>query len=224
MFNYKKMNSNFFLNGFFVTGTDTNIGKTIVSAVLVNKLNANYWKPIQCGKDEENLTDSQKIKNLLNLENHKIYPETYVLSNPLSPNIAAKKENVIIDLEKLKKQKIEQNKFTIVEGAGGLLVPINEKYLVIDMIKYFKLPVILVAKTELGTINHTLLSLEVLANRSQQIKGIIFVGKNHQDTIQTIKYFSKEILSCEVKVLGVINLVNKINKNNIIEFGNLIKI
>lgn len=218
------MNSNFFFNGFFVTGTDTNIGKTIVSAVLVNKLNANYWKPIQCGKDEKKLTDSQKIKNLLNLESHKIYPETYVLNNPLSPNIAAKKENVNIDLEKLKKQKIEQNKFTIVEGAGGLLVPINEKYLMIDMIKYFKLPVILVAKTELGTINHTLLSLEVLANRKQQIKGIIFVGKNQYDTIQTIKYFSKEILNCEVKVLGVINLVNKINKNNIIEFGNLIEI
>lgn len=217
------MNSNFF-NGYFVSGTDTNIGKTIVCAVLINKLNANYWKPIQCGKDEKNLTDSQKIKKLLNLENHKIYPESYVLNNPLSPNIASKKENVIIDLEKLKKHKIEQNKFTIVEGAGGLLVPINEKYLVIDMIKYFQLPLILVAKTELGTINHTLMSLEVLANRKQQIKGIIFVGKNNLETIQTIKYFSKIILSYEVKVLGVINLVNKINKSTIIEFGNLIEI
>ena len=148
-------------NGFFISGTDTNVGKTIVSAILVNKMNAIYYKPIQCGLDEKGRKDSDVIKHLC--VNHTILNEAYFFKEPVSPNIAAKKEKKKIMVSHLL-NKISNNleKQIIVEGAGGISVPITKKYLMIDFIKLSNLPLILVARTSLGTINHTLLSLNLI--------------------------------------------------------------
>ena len=153
------------VKGFFITGTDTNIGKTIISAILVNKLQGIYWKPIQCGTDSFGKKDSEIIQKLC--EKKQIIEEFFFLKNPLSPNIAADIENIKIKMNDFKGfQKFNFKNKIIIEGAGGLNVPINKSKLMVDLIKFLDLPVILVSRTKLGTINHTLMSLEIIKKKS----------------------------------------------------------
>ena len=163
---------------FFVTGIDTNIGKTIVSAILVEALNADYWKPIQSG--DLHYSDTDKVKALVN-EKINLHPETYRLNNPLSPHASAKLDNISISLDSFQLPKTNNN--LIVEGAGGLLVPINEDgdYLS-DIIEKLGMEIILVSKNYLGSINHTLLSIAYLKSKGISIKGIIIVGEKNESS------------------------------------------
>lgn len=181
----------------FVTGTNTNIGKTVVSAILVAGLKAGYWKPIQSGINEppEAPTDSSWIKSKLNLSPARINAESYLFQMPASPHLAAAAEGRQVSLQKILQDYREidskQNKQQlIIEGAGGVLVPINENDLLIDLIKALKIPVLVVAGAKLGTINHTLLTVEALKSRSIPILGIVINGERHSPVRGTIESFS----------------------------------
>ena len=162
------------LKGYFISGNDTNVGKTIVSSVLVNKLKAIYFKPIQCGKNEFFETDSDVVKKFC--PNTEIIPETYFFKDAVSPNIASEKEKRRIYIEKiLNVKKKKYFKKIVIEGAGGLQVPINDKFFMSDLAKKINLPLILVCRTSLGTINHSLLSIELIKKKNK-FKGFGFCG------------------------------------------------
>jgi dethiobiotin synthetase len=168
--------------GFIVTGTDTNVGKTVFAAALTNALGAKYWKPIQAGLDGE--TDAECVRKLANLSQDRMLPEAYRLAMPASPHRAAEAEGIEISPAKLKLPDVDGP--LVVEGAGGLMVPVNRQTLMIDVFASWRLPVVLVARTALGTINHSLLSIEALNGRNIPILGIAFIGDEIGDTERTI--------------------------------------
>ena len=208
---------------YFISGTDTNVGKTIVSAVLATKLEAHYFKPIQCGLNKMNLKDSEVVKSLSNKA--KILNELYFLKKPLSPFVAAKQEKKKIDVNKiLQFVKNFKTKKLVIEGAGGLNVPINSNYLMSDLCQKLNTPLILVSRTKLGTINHTLMSLEVIKKKKINLLGIIFFGKKELETIETIKFFGKKILKKNIKILGRLPVAKELSKNTIQAFTKKIEI
>ncbi len=160
---------------YFVTGIDTNIGKTIASAVLVESLKADYWKPVQCGDLEH--SDSMKVAELISNTDTKIHPETHRLQTPASPHLAAEIEERLIQLSDFSLPETK-NKL-VIEGAGGILVPLNNEDTIIDLAKKFKAKVILVTKNYLGSLNHTLLSIDYLMRNKLEIAGMIFNGKEN---------------------------------------------
>ena len=163
---------------YFVTGIGTDVGKTVVSAILSEALLATYWKPVQAG--DLDFSDTLKIKTYCS-EKVSFLQERYRLNTPASPHYAAKLDGIEIQLSDFELPKVDGN--LLVEGAGGLLVPINEKGLLyIDLIQHFNLPIILVSRHYLGSINHTLLSLEALKNRNLQVEIIVFVGDENPAT------------------------------------------
>jgi dethiobiotin synthetase len=168
--------------GLIVTGTDTDVGKTVFAAALAGALGATYWKPIQCGL--EGGGDSERVRELSGLPNEKISPEVYRLAMAASPHRAAEAEGIDITLAKLRLPAVEGP--LVAEGAGGLMVPANRQLLMIDVFVSWRLPVVLVARTALGTINHTLLSIEALNGRNIPILGVAFVGDEMPDTERTI--------------------------------------
>lgn len=202
------------MKGYFVTGIGTDVGKTIVSAILLKALNADYWKPIQSG-DLDN-SDSNKIKNLLKDTQVVIYPEVYKLSKPLSPHASANIDNITININAIADNLPKTENCLIVEGAGGLIVPLNETDTILDLIKLINFPVILVSKNYLGSINHTLLSVEVLNNRSIPIAGILFNGEKI-DSTETI-ILKKTGLKC----LGRVPYTTDLNYSFIEEHSKLI--
>ena len=169
-----------------ICGTDTDVGKTIVSSFLVQGLNASYWKPIQSGL--ENNGDKGTVSKLLSLPNERLIPETYKFEAAVSPHWAAEKENRMVNPSELKLPITQRT--LIIETAGGLMVPLNRAFLQIQQLKAWKLPVILVARTGLGTLNHTLLSIEALKNRSIPLMGLILNGHKHEDNPRTLEEFS----------------------------------
>lgn len=158
---------------YFITGIDTNVGKTIAAAVVTQALEADYWKPVQAG--DLNHSDSLKVKSLLSNNKSILHPEAYQLNTPASPHYAAAVDNITI--EKKKFVLPATNNHLVVEGAGGLFVPLNDHYLIIDLIQDLKIPVILVVNFYLGSINHTLSSIEALKSRSIPVAGLLFNGK-----------------------------------------------
>ena len=171
---------------YIVAGTDTGIGKTTVAAMLTLALDGQYWKPIQSGTDDG--TDRQRVQTLTRLPNDRLLPERYVLSRSLSPHRAAELDGVEIKAEALALPAFDMT--LIIEGAGGLLVPITRHQLQIDVFANWGAPIILCARTALGTINHTLLSIEALRSRQMQLHGLIFVGDDNPDTMRTIAELS----------------------------------
>lgn len=167
----------------FITGTDPDIGKTTVSSWLCLHTKAHYFKPIQTGA--ENQTDSQTVAKLSGTT---VYPEAYLLERPVSPHVAARLANKKIDMSTISLPKVDR---LVVEGAGGLFVPLNERDYIIDLIYFLKLPVILTASTRLGTINHTLLSLEALRKRHIPIMGVILVGDDPLDNAHEIETYGQ---------------------------------
>ncbi|MGX8010141.1 dethiobiotin synthase [Mesorhizobium sp. ORM8.1] len=168
-----------------VTGTDTGIGKTVFSAGLAGLLDGFYWKPVQSGLDEE--TDSEVVARLSGLPAGRVLPEVYRLSMPLSPHRSAEMDGVAIEAAKLSLPDLPGP--LVIEGAGGLMVPLNRQTRFIDIFQEWQLPVILCARTALGTINHTLLSIEALRARSIPLIGIAFIGEEVADTQRTIVEF-----------------------------------
>ncbi|MBU6268534.1 MAG: dethiobiotin synthase [Sphingomonadales bacterium] len=166
------------MTAFVVTGTDTGIGKTVAAAALVAKLRARYWKPVQAGLDEE--TDSQFVARLV--PGAVVHPEAHRLNTPCSPHHAAAIDGVVIGDLPLP----EGDGPLVVEGAGGVLVPIREDRLYADQFAAWGLPVVLVARTELGTINHSLLSLEALRARGCTVAGVLFNGEANAESERVI--------------------------------------
>lgn len=199
------------MNHFFVTGTDTDVGKTLVSAILVKLLNGVYWKPIQSGTDE-GMSDSAFVKQLTGLPEEHFIPSSYEFKAPLSPDQAAKKENKVIDHRMIQLPKM--NKPLVVEGAGGLKVPLNETTCVIDLIKQLNLPVILVARGTLGTINHSLLSIAALKEANILIHGIVFSGRLNVESQKTIEKWG------EVKTLFHVPYFENINFHSVAAWVN----
>jgi dethiobiotin synthetase len=159
----------------FVTGTDTNVGKTVISAWLCYHMKYAYWKPIQTGSIEG--ADSKFIAQI-GIDSI-IYPDTYVFKEPCSPHVAASLNKTRIDMANIIIPPNTDN--LIIEGAGGVLVPLNQDHFMIDLIKNLNTPVILIARTSLGTINHTLLSIEALKNRHIPILGVIMNNQSERD-------------------------------------------
>lgn len=193
----------------FVTGIGTDIGKTITSAVLVEKMRADYWKPVQAG-DLHN-SDTIKVRQLVANPVSVFHPEAYGLSQPFSPHKAAALDGIEIDINKIILPKTANQ--LIIEGAGGLMVPLNDRYLIIDLIKKLDAEVILVSKNYLGSINHTLLSAEALKQRNIPVKGIIFNGEPNENTEQIILSYTK------LKLLGHIPLLSSVNKDTVAEIA-----
>ena len=162
---------------YVVTGIGTDVGKTVVSAIIAQALEADYWKPIQSGELEN--SDSHKIDRLTNDSVH-IVSERYRLTEPLSPHASAAIDGVHLQLSELTLP--ETNRNLLVEGAGGLMVPINDTDLLIDAFKQWNLTVIIVSRHYVGSINHTILTIEALQNRGITIKGLVFVGDENKAT------------------------------------------
>jgi dethiobiotin synthetase len=160
------------LQGFFVTGTDTDVGKTVVSAWLLTHLDACYWKPVQAGAEPE--TDAVTVRRLAEVPGDRILPESYVLPEAIAPHEAARRAGISIDMAKLEAP--VSDRLLVVEGAGGVLVPLTDKEYVIDLAAELRLPVLLVARSTLGTINHTLLSIEALRRRDLPLAGVVING------------------------------------------------
>jgi dethiobiotin synthetase len=165
-----------------VTGTDTGIGKTVFSAALAGALDGYYWKPVQSGLEEE--TDSQAVHRLSGLAAERILPERYRLTTPASPHLAAAIDGVAIDPERLQLPLTPAP--LVVEGAGGLMVPLTRELTFIDVFARWRAPLVLCARTTLGTINHTLLSIEAIRARDIPLLGIAFIGDEQADSEQIV--------------------------------------
>ena len=186
------MSADAVMSAIVVTGTDTGIGKTVFSAGLVGLLGASYWKPVQSGLEEE--TDTQAVARLAALSPDQLLPEAARLKLPASPHLSAEREGAVIDPDALRLP--DAPRPLIVEGAGGLLVPLTRETLFIDVFARWASPVVLCARTSLGTLNHTLLSLEALRARAIPILGVALLGDAHEDNARTIAEMGR------VKVLG----------------------
>lgn len=184
------MNSS--LSRLFITGIGTDVGKTIVSAILMHGLDANYWKPIQAGTEPE--TDTECVQRLTGLSSNRFIPEFCVLKTPASPHWAAELEGIVLDPSQIKIPNTERT--LLIEGAGGILVPLNSENVYADWVKAHRLPVLLVSKNYLGSINHTLMTIETLKNRSIPIEGVVFSGEENAASEKVIEQYGG------VKVLG----------------------
>lgn len=195
-------------NRFFITGTDTNIGKTVVSAVLCAALDAIYWKPIQTGTREG--TDRNTVMNLAKIPATRTIPENYKFAPPVSPHLAARLAGARIELRKIKMPELAAKDALIVEGAGGALVPVNHTQLMTDLMRHLQLPVLLVTRTTLGTINHTLLSLAALRTAGIAVRGVVMVGKPNVENRKAIEHYG------EIDVIGLVPVLAKINRGALI--------
>lgn len=193
-----KLNS---IRPIFVTGIDTGIGKTVVSAVLVEKLQADYWKPVQSGDLDQ--SDSMKVQSLVSNPGSQFHPETYRLTQPFSPHKSARLDGIKISLERFSMP--QTTRPLIIEGAGGLMVPLNEKDLMTDLIRRFDAGVIVVSKNYLGSINHTLLTLEMLKARALPVRGLIFNGAEDPDSENAIVRHSGIACLGRIPALPVLN-------------------
>lgn len=193
-----------FPSRFFVTATDTDVGKTVVSAMLTLGLNGTYWKPIQSGLLPT--TDTDVIRSVTQLDESHFIPERFRLTQPLSPHRSAQLDGVEIHLSDFALPN-HPHTHLIVEGAGGLLVPINEKDYIVDLIRHLDLPVCLVTRTQLGTINHTLLSLRLLQQANIPVLGVIMNGPLNPSNREAIAHYGQVPILGELEILDSLNPV-----------------
>jgi dethiobiotin synthetase len=196
---------------YFITAIDTDSGKTLVAAILCEAFKADYWKPIQAGLPR----DADIVMNLISNQQTQIHPETYLLNTPASPHAAARLDNILISLRNLKIP--QTSNALIIEGAGGCLVPINDQEFIVDVIKVLDAEVIVVADLYLGSINHTLLTLEALRNRNINVKGIIFNGESNPESERIILAHAK--LRCLLRI----QKENEITRSVVQKYAALIK-
>lgn len=194
----------------FVTGIGTEVGKTVISAILTEALKADYWKPLQSG-DLDN-TDTMKVKALVSNTETKFHPETYRLKTPMSPHAAAEIDGVEIKLTDIHLPETP-NENLIIEGAGGLMVPLNDKDMMVDLIAHLDAEVVLVSQNYLGSINHTLLSVELLKQRGIKVWGIIFNGPENKSTEEVILKYTG------LKCLGKIKPQEFLTKDKILNLA-----
>lgn len=169
------------MSAVIVTGTDTEIGKTVFSAALTAALDAHYWKPVQAGTDEDGHGDAETVARL---SGRPVLPSAYRLKTPCSPHRAAEIDGVTIEMDRLALPHVDGP--LVAEGAGGVMVPVTRQLLFADLFAHWGRPVVLVARTQLGTINHSLLSIQALRSRGVPILGVAFVGDAVEDSEATI--------------------------------------
>lgn len=196
---------------YFVTGIGTDVGKTIVSAILTEALQADYWKPIQAGELEN--CDTKKVQRLVSNSTSKFHKNSYALQTPMSPHAAADIDGVSIELKNIKPPKTNNN--LVIEGAGGILVPINNKHTILDLIKP-KYNVIVVSRHYLGSINHTLLTINLLKEKGFDV-SVIFSGNEHKTTEEIITKMTK------VNVIGRVDNEPYFDKNVVLEYASEFK-
>lgn len=189
--------------GFFVTGTDTGVGKSVACAWLLHRWQAAYWKPIQAGTEEGEMTDTPFVRRLSGLPASRFHPPAYTLALPRSPHEAARKEGVVIRMAQL--QPPSDTRPLVVEGAGGVMVPLNDTHFMLDLMVQLGLPVILVARTALGTINHTLLSLACLRSRGLVVAGVMFNGPADPENRQAILRYGHTRILADMSPLSVLD-------------------
>lgn len=199
------------MSTYFITGISTDVGKTIVSAIITEALEADYWKPIQAGELEN--CDTKKVERLVSNTKSKFHPNSYALNTPMSPHGAAKIDGISIELSKIKVPKV--NNHLVIEGAGGLLVPLNDNNTVFDLIES-NYKVIVVSRHYLGSINHTLLTIKALKDKGFDVY-IIYSGNEHKSTEDIIKKMTN------VPVIGRIEEEPYFDENVIKEYAELFK-
>ena len=186
------------MKGFFVTGTDTGIGKTVLSALLVAALDGVYWKPVQTGVMEG--TDRESVRVWAGVSEEQLFPERYQFDPPVSPHLAARLAGVRISLDTIEFPALATDPSRldstwIVEGAGGAMVPLNERDLMVDLMRHLGLPVVVAARTALGTINHTLLTLSALRAGGLTVRGVVMIGaENIENRCAIEKYGSASVI------------------------------
>jgi dethiobiotin synthetase len=198
---------------YFITGTDTGIGKTTVAALLCAALDALYWKPIQTGVrgSEDASSDRRTVMRLAGIPASRTIPENFIFKPPVSPHLAAGRAGMRIDLRAIKLPRIAAVENLIVEGAGGVLVPINKKETMADLMRRLKLPVVLVARTALGTINHTLLSVAALRAARLKVHGVVMVGpRDRLENRAAIERYG------DVPVLGYLPWMKKLDRGSLL--------
>lgn len=192
------------MTGYFVTGTDTNVGKTVLSALLVAALDAAYWKPVQTGAREG--TDRESVRAWAEATEDQLPLERYWFDSPVSPHLASREGGIRIALEAFEFPEAPEGRKWIVEGAGGVMVPLNECDLMRDLMKRIGFPVIVAARTSLGTINHTLLTLAALREARLPICGVALIGDKNIENRRAIEHYGS------VRVIGHIPILEKINR------------
>jgi dethiobiotin synthetase len=195
--------------GFFITGTDTNVGKTVLAALLCAALPGRYWKPIQTGASEG--TDRERVNSWAGLDEDQALPESYVFDDPVSPHLAAQRAGRQIILEEIESPAASSESPLIVEGAGGVMVPINSHQFMTDLMVHLSLPAILAARTTLGTINHTLLSMKCLRCAGIQIAGVVLIGPENRANREAIEHYGK------IQVVGSLPMLETINRETLRE-------
>lgn len=205
------------LRGLFVTGTDTGVGKTVVASALLHRyrggLSVCYWKPIQTGIEQDD--DTAEAVRLGECQPHEVLTSGIRLPRPLSPHLAAQLSGTSISVEPaLDHMRNDRRKaFWIVEGAGGVLVPINDSEMMVDMMTSLGWPVVVVARSSLGTINHTLLTLEAVRRRSLWVLGVVMVGDRNPENRQAIEHYGR------VAVLGEMPVFNPLTPERVKEWA-----
>jgi len=201
------------MSNYFITGIGTGVGKTFAAAILTEALKADYWKPVQCGM--EGGTDKEKVTELVSNSNSVFHAETYCFKEAVAPNLAALNEQTKIVIEKFVLPKTENH--LIIEGAGGILVPIGEHSFVIDIAREINAEVILVINNYLGCINHSLLSIDYLIKNEFELKGLIFNGKFDTEVKKAIMNYAELPIIAEFPEIetvnkdSVLNLVQKVD-------------
>lgn len=192
------------MTGYFVTGTDTNVGKTVLSALLVAALDAVYWKPVQTGASEG--TDRESVRRWAEATEDQLPMERYRFDPPVSPHLASRESDIRIGLDTFELPKAPAGRNWVVEGAGGVMVPLNERDLMRDLIRQIGFPVIVAARTSLGTINHTLLTFAALRDARLPICGVVLIGNSNIENHRAIEHYGA------VRVIGHIPILKAINR------------
>ena len=187
----------------FVTGTDTGVGKTLLSALLVAALGRKYWKPIQTGACEG--TDRQSVIRWAAIRADDAYPETYLFDRPVSPHLAAKQQGTSIDVQRI--QRPTSVDPLVIEGAGGVFVPINERAFMLDLMRQLGAPVVVASRTALGTINHTLLTVSAIRDAKLSLRGVVMIGRENEENRRAIERYG------DVPVIGWIPWLDKIDRD-----------
>ena len=195
------------MSDLFVTGTDTEVGKTILSALLTARLDAIYWKPIQTGTDGGRVdTDRQTVIRCAEIDESDTLPETYIFDPPVSPHLAASQAGMTIDLATIHKPRVDGNRTLIMEGAGGVLVPINDHNSMLDLMCQLAEPIVVATRTTLGTINHTLLTVNAVRGAGLTLAGVVMIGDENKNNRDAIEHYG------QVPVVGWIPQLDRIDR------------
>ena len=193
----------------FVTGTDTHVGKTVLSALLVAALNGTYWKPIQTGASEG--TDRQQVMRWVELPESRTVAECYCFDPPVSPHLAAEAAGITIEISRICRPAQIPAPPLIIEGAGGVLAPINGSEMMLDLIGKLGAPVVVASRTALGTINHTVLTVRALRGAGVCVKGVVMIGPENQDNERAVERYGA------VPVIGRIPLLDRICRSTLVQ-------